>query len=75
MLFNINRRRDNKGFLHKVLFLPEVKFNIEEKPREKYPEGYLSYVLFYLLASRMLRPFINFCCKNLTPVETESCWH
>lgn len=38
MLFNINRRRENKGFLHKVLFLPEVKFNIEEKPREKYPE-------------------------------------
>lgn len=39
MLFNKNSRRENKEFLHKVLFLPEVKFNIEEKPREKYPEA------------------------------------
>lgn len=41
MLFNINGGRENKGFLYKVLFLPEVKINIEQKPREKNPEVFI----------------------------------
>lgn len=39
MLLNINGGRENKGFLYKVLFLPEVKINIERKLRgEEKPE-------------------------------------
>lgn len=61
MLLNINGGRENKGFLYKVLFLPEVKINIEWKLRGGGPEVSIKSlkVVFVLFINTIyiLKPF------------------